>query len=122
MNNKFKKTGIIILSTFVGIGFWYAANICIPRIVNYNLNNYLTNHEKDVVQEKGKLIGKSAYSDELNLNNMNLELKFTGKDENNIMKNEQEYVLNEPKRGLLEQNLKFKDKNLESTYKSNLRW
>ncbi|OIO63272.1 hypothetical protein COY26_00820 [Candidatus Woesearchaeota archaeon CG_4_10_14_0_2_um_filter_33_10] len=114
MNNKFKKTGIIMLSTFIGIGFWYAANFLIPKLVNYNLNNYLINHKKEVVQEKDKLIGKSAYSDELTLNSMNLELKFTGNDENSIMKNEEEYALNESKEGLLEQNLKSKDKNLES--------
>jgi len=74
----------------------------------------LINHKKEVVQEKDKLIGKSAYSDELTLNSMNLELKFTGNDENSIMKNEEEYALNESKEGLLEQNLKSKDKNLES--------
>ncbi|PIN78673.1 hypothetical protein COV14_02545 [Candidatus Woesearchaeota archaeon CG10_big_fil_rev_8_21_14_0_10_33_12] len=97
--NKFKRISCVILPTFLSVGLLYFTNVSAFDAGGNNLNNLSNNDKSEIIQEGNKLVNNLGYFNEFNIDNLDLELRFTG---DNEFITENESNLNKANKRLLE--------------------
>ncbi|PIZ53812.1 hypothetical protein COY26_00830 [Candidatus Woesearchaeota archaeon CG_4_10_14_0_2_um_filter_33_10] len=97
--NKFKRISCVILPTFLSVGLLYFTNVSAFDAGGNNLNNLSNNDKSEIIQEVNKLVNNLGYFNEFNIDNLDLELRFTG---DNEFITENESNLNKANKRLLE--------------------